>query len=330
MLAALDVFFTVIKTFVSCFTRRHKLPRRSWRGEFIFRLAKSLLTRSIGKDFEWIRARQNLLTLLSPDVLKVTIQRTQINDVPCISFQSKKILNTDTIIIYIHGGGYAVGSAEGYKLTCAKLALQCNAKVISVDYRLVPDFPLPAAQDDCFAVTHAIASQHPQQKIILMGDSAGGTLCLSALQRLKACPSPEDDAIRKITACVLISPWVAPLSYENLSLENETHDMLDRPITQYWVDTFYHSETLKNEVDFSDITCLGLTENSWPKLYIQAAGAEVFLKQVKGLSEQLSELGVPHEFKIFPDQFHVFQTFSPLVPEAKTALSDIAEFVRLC
>ncbi|MFT6907569.1 MAG: monoterpene epsilon-lactone hydrolase [Oleiphilaceae bacterium] len=340
MLAALDVFFTLLKTFFSCllsfllsfllssFKAREKLPKRSWRGEFIFRLAKSLLSRSIGKDFEWIRDRQNLLTLYSPDLFKVSIQKTQIAGVACIALQPKKIPEVQKVIVYFHGGGYAVGSAQAYQLMAAKLALMCQAKVVLVDYRLVPEFTLPAAQEDCHSVTQAIIKQYAQHKIILMGDSAGGALCLSTLKRLKGALTGEPDSLGKISASVLISPWVAPLSYKNLSLENEATDMLDRHITQYWVDTFYQSETQRQDIDFIDIKTLGLAKEHWPKLYLQAAGAEVFLKQIQGLSTQLDELGVKHDFDIFTDQFHVFQTFSPLVPEAKDALKGIADFVR--
>jgi acetyl esterase/lipase len=326
--AALDVFYTLLKILFSCFIKRKKLPQRSWRGEFIFRLAKSFLTRAIGKDFRWIRSRQNLLTPYSPDLLKVNSERMLIDSVTCIALQPKKLTKPKKVIVYFHGGGYAVGSADGYRLMGAKLALMCQAKVVLVDYRLVPEFPLPAAQKDCYTVTQSIIAQHSQQKVILMGDSAGGALCLSTLKRLNERSTTEEDTESKIEACVLISPWVAPLCYENLSLENEENDILDRHITQYWVDTFYLSEKLKNEVDFSDINTLGLISNEWPKVYIQAAGAEIFLKQVQNLSEQLLALGVAHDFEIFADQFHVFQTFSPLVPEAKKALKSIAEFIR--
>lgn len=325
MLALFDVFFTCIKVCASCLTDRNKRENRSWRGEFIFRLAKSFLTRSIGKEFKWIRARQKLLTLYSPDLLKVSSEKTVIAEVACIRVKTKKQANPSSTIIYFHGGGYAVGSADGYHLMAAKLALKCQAEVILVDYRLVPEFALPAAQDDCYAVTQHFLAQRPH-KLLLMGDSAGGALCLSTLKRLKA--AKQNDYLAKLAGCVLISPWVAPLSYKNLSLENEASDMLDRHITQYWVDTFYQSEAQGVYVDFSDIQSLGLTQEDWPPLYIQAAGAEVFLKQVETLSDQLASMNIQHDLEVFADQFHVFQTFSPIVPEANNALNKIAGFAR--
>ena len=329
MLAALDVFFTVLKTFFSCLIRPKKLAERSWRGEFIVRLARDLLRRSIGKNFLWVRARQSLLTLYAPDLFRVSSKWADLSGVACLEIHPKSLPEPDTVIVYLHGGGYAVGSAAGYRLMGAKLALLCRAKVLMVDYRLVPEFPLPAAQNDCYALCRHVLEQHANQKVILMGDSAGGALCLSTLKKLDANQHAAGQTqSQPIAACVLISPWLAPLSYENLSLEHEANDMLDRHITQYWVDTFYRSEALKSEVDFSDIQSLGLPAKRWPRLYLQAAGAEVFLAQVKQFSQQLEQQNVDHRFDIYPDQFHVFQTFSPLVPEAKKALADIADFVR--
>lgn len=326
MLAVFDIILSCCKVFLSCVFNREKCPNRSWRGEFVCRLAKGLLTRSIGKKFDWIRARQNVLTLYSPDLFKVNVERVQIQAVDCLVLQPKKRPNPDKVIVYFHGGGYAVGSAEGYRLMGAKLALQCQAKVVLVDYRLVPDFALPAAQDDCYAVTQNIVEKHTHKQVILMGDSAGGALCLTMLKRLKA-TTGKPGYLSNLAACVLISPWVAPLSFQNLSLENEKSDMLDRHITQYWVDTFCQSEADRKEVDFSDIQTIGLAEDEWPPTYIQAAGAEVFLTQVQRLSEQLTQSGIHHKFDVYPDQFHVFQTFSPLVPEANDALADIANYV---
>ena len=325
MRALFDVFFTCIKVGASCFTNRNKLANRSWRGEFIFRLAKSFLSRSIGKEFTWIRTRQKLLTLYSPDLLKVRSEKIFIAGVTCLSVQTKQEANPSSTIIYFHGGGYAVGSADGYHLMAAKIALKCQAKVIVVDYRLVPEFALPTAQDDCYAVTQYVLADKTH-KVLLMGDSAGGALCLSMLKRLKA--AKQDESLSRLAGCALISPWVAPLSYKNLSLENEASDMLDRHITQCWVDTFYQSEAQGQEVDLSDIQSLGLAKKDWPPLYIQAAGAEVFLKQVQTLSDQLASMTIQHEFEVFADQFHVFQTFSPIVPEANDALNKIAGFVR--
>ena len=327
MLALFDVLFTSIKILFSCLVNRQKLANRSWRGEFIVRLAKSLLTRSIGKEFSWVRKRQAILTLYSPALFKVKRQSLLIASVPCIAIQPKKLSEPEKTILYFHGGGYAVGSAAGYQLMGAKLALRCKAKVILVDYRLVPEHPLPAAQDDCYAVTLEYLKQKQDLSLILMGDSAGGALCLSTLKRLQAHRAEQPYSPQDIAACVLISPWLAPLNPELLSIENETSDLIDKAITDNWVSAFFESENLRGELDFSHVASLGLNKDIMPPVYLQVAGAEIFLKQNLLFAEQLQASGFQIQLDVFEDQFHVFQTFAPLVPEAEHALDKIAEFV---
>ena len=328
MLAVLDVILTSLKTILSCFLNRRKLPQRSWRAEFVQRLAKSLLIRSIGKPFSWVRQRQTVLTLYSPALFNVKRNRRHIAGVPCIELAPKSTV-TDKTLIYFHGGGYAVGSAAGYQLMGAKLALRCQAKVILVDYRLIPEHPLPAAQEDCYAVVLESLRDHQTGNCYLMGDSAGGALCLSSLKRLQQNAENLAISVKDIHACVLISPWLTPLHPERLSIENERHDIIDQAITDNWVQAFFQSEDLRSELEFSQLDTLGIEKELMPPIYLQVAGAEIFLGQVMAFAEQLKAGGYAYQLDIFDDQFHVFQTFAPLVPEAEYALDKLAEFISL-
>lgn len=329
-MAFLDVLFTSIKTLLSCLFNRRKLAKRSWRGEFVVRLVKSLLRRSIGKEFRGVRKRQAMLTLFTPALLKVKRRKLLIAGVPCIEFVPNSLASPEKTILYIHGGGYTIGSAAGCQFMAAKLALRSQAKVILVDYRLVPEHPLPAAQDDCYAVTLESLRQKRNKVLILMGDSAGGALCLSTLKRLQERRAIDGFSPADIRACVLISPWLAPLNPDKLSLENQTTDSIDKVITDYWVNTFFQSEDLRSEIDFSQLTALGIDRHVMPRLYLQVAGAEIFLKQVLQFKEQLEAGGFEYQIDIFEDQFHGFQTFLPLVPEAYAAISKLRSFVNSC
>lgn len=326
MLAVLDVLFTSLKTILSCLINRRKLPQRSWRAEFVQRLAKSLLTRAIGKPFSWVRQRQAVLTLYSPALFRVKRIRSNIAGVPCIELKPKSG-ETDKTLIYFHGGGYAVGSATGYQLMGAKLALRCQANVILVDYRLIPEHPLPAAQDDCYAVVRESLRDGRGGNYYLMGDSAGGALCLSSLKRLQQNTENVDVSVKDICACVLISPWLTPLHPERLTIENERHDILDRAITDNWVNAFFLEENLRSELEFDNSESLGIEKELVPPIYLQVAGAEIFIGQVLAFAEQLKTGGYVYQLDLFDDQFHVFQTFAPLVPEAEDALDKLAEFI---
>jgi len=321
MNAVFDVIRISMHSLLDCFVSPNKLPSRPWPTEYTFRLAKRLLHESKNKPIPWLRKRQKLLKMYAPSMLKTTRKNEIISGVACVTYRPSNISASDIIVVYLHGGGYVVGSAEGYSLTLANVALKVQAHVIGVEYRLTPEHPLPAAQNDCLAVAKNILEnqQYQRKKVILMGDSAGGGLCLSVIQDLA-----QQADIRQPNACILLSPWLAPLDNEGLDLENEDTDILDKSLLDRWVSEFVLDKNSDGPlVDFKNIDLTTL-----PPLYIQAAGAEVFLKQITAFSNRLSDEGIGHSMDVFEQQFHVFQTFSPLVKQADEAIEKVACYIH--
>lgn len=109
----------------------------------------------------------------------VTVGSEAYGGIPCETV--RKAGNGDTKVMYIHGGGFTTGSARERRAVtfylCDKLGYDC----IACDYRLAPEHKLPAAQEDCFAAYRAVVARFP--RLIVMGESAGGTLALTAVQR---------------------------------------------------------------------------------------------------------------------------------------------------
>ena len=81
-------------------------------------------------------------------------------------------------VVYFHGGGFVVGDLDSHDDVCAEICAATGFRVISVDYRLAPEHPHPAAYDDCLHATRAIATRHPGP-LVLAGDSAGAALAAS-------------------------------------------------------------------------------------------------------------------------------------------------------
>jgi len=305
-----------------------RLQQRAWRTEYTFRLIKKLLNESSHKSIEWMREREAILTPFSFALFKVIKQQEQLGGVSCISYAPKNLAKKDVpgtdqerLIVYLHGGGYVIGSAKGYRVTMAKLSLALQSKVIGVDYRLAPEFEIPAAQDDCVSVINALLGDERTQgkKIIIMGDSAGAALCLSTLISLKAL-----NRHRAIHACVLISPWLVATHQEQLELKHQQSDILDGEILTHWTSTILTNEPQQGA--FLDLSTMDVAD--LPPLYIQAAGAEVFTQQIDSFVDRLASENVNFHYDCFENQFHVFQTFSPFICEADEALEKIADYLK--
>lgn len=94
-----------------------------------------------------------------------------------------KVVLSDGIILYIHGGGFVSGSAKSTKGYCSMLAKYTQCRVVSIDYRLSPEYEYPCALDDCFKAYREIQKLYPNSKIAVVGESAGGNLCFALTVR---------------------------------------------------------------------------------------------------------------------------------------------------
>lgn len=165
---SIDILGATSSTFSSMMVRRGSLNARSWRAEFSCRFIQTLLNQSLDKPHDWLRDCQKALAMRGPALFKVDSKTIEINGVSCLECvpkaERRKSIPT---IVYFHGGGYVVGSVQGYHYTLAKLAVLCNARVIGVDYRLAPEHPFPAPQQDALAVVNAILETATPQDHVL-------------------------------------------------------------------------------------------------------------------------------------------------------------------
>lgn len=226
----------------------------------------------------------------------------------------------DGVIFYLHGGGYCAGSPWAYKRLLWPLAKSTNLPIIAIDYRQSPDHVFPAALDDSIAAYKAVlAMGYAANNIFVMGDSAGGNLCLATLLKIKQEQLPNP------AAAVAISPW-SDLSSSGDSIRyNEKHDAYIPGFKQ--MDTaarLYAGNTPLNDPLlsplFADFTGL-------PPLKIIVGDIEVLLDDAKRVAEKAKAAGVEVDYKAWRGQCHVFPLFS-FLPEAKQAHKEIREFVE--
>ncbi len=216
------------------------------------------------------------------------------------------------VVLYFHGGVYVLGNAAQAAGLAAQIGRRTRAKVISVDYRLAPEHPYPAAVDDALAAYQALllAGTDPSD-VAFAGESAGGGLAIATLVNAR------DHGLPLPAAAYLMSP------YADLTLAGTTMD------TKRAADPLLSRENLQARVP--DYTAghdpaLGLISpifaglSGLPPLIIQAGSHEVLLDDAIRLARQAAVADVAVTLDITPGVPHVFQAYYPILDEAAAAL----------
>jgi len=222
-------------------------------------------------------------------------------------------------LLHIHGGGFVVGTARGFVGYLSELALRADATITSVEYRLAPEHPYPAAIDDCLAAYRALCDEVAPESLALIGESAGGNAVLATLLRAR------DEGWTPPNAAVLLSPWV-DLTFSGGSIErNRTREVMLEPVLfRSWRDAYV------GDGDPADpgISPLFADLSDLPPLHIQATSAEVLEDDARRLADRARQAGVEVELVVHDELWHIFQTQVPLVPEASAALDQAVTFLR--
>ncbi|MGV2291088.1 alpha/beta hydrolase [Trinickia sp. YCB016] len=223
-------------------------------------------------------------------------------------------------VFYIHGGGYYFCSPQTHRSLVFALAARCGVRTFSLDYRLAPEQPFPAALDDALAAyRHLLAEGTPAGAIVLAGDSAGGGLALATLVALRDAGDPLP------AAALLFSPWTDLAATGATIVTNDGLDPMFYGVAIERAAKFYLADTPATHPHASPLYAdfAGL-----PPLFIQAGSTEVLLDDSRRVAEKARAAGVSVDFEIWPNMPHVWQLYAPFVPEARKALDRAAAFVR--
>lgn len=215
--------------------------------------------------------------------------------------------------LYLHGGGYVLGSPAEYRELAGRLARGLGVSVLLVDYRLAPEHPFPAAVEDAVRAYRALLTRGVAPgRVIVVGDSAGGGLAVSALVALRDGEEPLP------AGAVLISPW-ADLSSHLL----KAGDPEDLPTEQLdeWA-SLYLGDTPPTDPAASPVHA---DLHGLPPVAIHVGGAETLLVDSLTLSDRLGAAGVEVALEVFPGLVHIFQVV-PELPESARSLAGMAAF----
>ncbi len=222
----------------------------------------------------------------------------------------------DRAILYLHGGGYVVGSRATHLPLAARLAAAAAAPVHLLDYRRAPDHPFPAALDDAAAAYDELLSRGIESdRIALAGDSAGGGLALALALRIRDTGRPAPAALG------LISPWA------DLTLSGVHDDVRDPMLTVAWL--AFCAAAYAGGVDTRDprLSPLYADLTGLPPTVVHGTEREILLPDIKRLIVRLDQAQVPVTSAVLPRVWHVAHLHAGVVPAASTAVHDFGGFL---
>jgi epsilon-lactone hydrolase len=224
------------------------------------------------------------------------------------------------VLLYLHGGGYCVGSIASHRSFAGRLALATRHSVCNLEYRLAPEDPFPAAIDDVVAAFDDIVARgHDPRSVAIGGDSAGGGLTAATLLALR------DRGGAQPAAGVCISPW-ADLTQSSATYVSraEADPMCDKAGLDLMAKAYRGDVDATNPLVSPVYADLG----GLPPLLIDVGDAEVLLDDAITLAERATASGVDVTFTVWPEMVHVFQAFpAELLPESDESIAAIATFL---
>jgi len=222
------------------------------------------------------------------------------------------------VLLYLHGGGYCIGSLDSHRPITAHLAKASGLPVYAADYRLAPEHPYPAALNDAVAVYRALLDAG-HTRILLAGDSAGGGLALATALSLR------DAGLPAPVALLLISPWT-DLGCSGATMQ--THARLDPMLSPAILQRWGGEYAGRMPADHPLCSPLLGDLRRLPPVLIQAGSDEVLLDDSLRLEQRLQAARVAVTLQVYPRLWHVFQLYVGLLAEADAAIARMADFAR--
>ena len=222
-------------------------------------------------------------------------------------------------VLYLHGGGYVLGSAFGYRPHAGALATAAQTGVLVPDYRLAPEHPFPAAVDDALgAYRWMIERGIPAGDLTIAGDSSGGGLVLSVLIRL------NQDRSQLPGAVVLFCPLVDLTGRISDPSADARTPLFSSDESRIFAAAYLAGHSIDDPV----VDPLSADLTGLPRMLIQAATGDARIADAKALAVHAVECGVDVRLELYPVEAHAFQLFWSFLPEAADAMEAAGAFIR--
>lgn len=270
-----------------------------------------------GGDVSKIRAQMEGMALrAAPDI---QVENTDANGVKAERLTPPGA-DPKRVILYLHGGGYVIGSPNTHRSLAGELARAAGCVALVLDYRLAPENPYPAAVEDSVATYRWLLSNgHEPGNIVIAGDSAGGGLTVATLLALKARGLPMP------AAGICISPWAdMTVSGESVKSRAEMDPMTTEIGIKQMAAHYLNGadpRTPGASPIFADLKGL-------PPLLIHVGEAEILFSDSETLRDRAEEAGVDVTFEEWPRMIHVWHAFHPFLAEGREAIKKAGAFAK--
>ncbi len=291
----------------------------SKRSQLVAAVMRMTMKKKLGKSGDVIKERETLEKMSAMGSRRTPGKYAVLGGVPG-EWQEAAAGSRDNVILYLHGGGYAIGSPITHRDMVGAIADAAQARAFIADYRLGPETPFPGAVEDGVAAYKALLeSGEKPEKITIAGDSAGGGLTIATLVSLR------EQGIELPAAAVCLSPWAdLTFSGDSMITKDKVDAMLSRGTLAWLGDQYLAGQDASHPLAspiFADLSGL-------PPLLIQVGSEEVLLDDAIRLNKVALKAGVDSTLEVWDGQMHVWQLMSMIVPEGKHAVNVIGNFVK--
>ena len=250
----------------------------------------------------------------------VTFEEITVNNIPSLWIKTPESAK-DRVVLYLHGGGYVIGSINTHKGLGYRISRASKSRVLLIDYRLAPEHPYPAALEDSVATYKWLIDEEgiDPQHIVISGDSAGGGLTAATILKIR------DIGITLPAGGVLLSPWTdLDITGDSVKTKRRIDPIVDASGLFFMANLYIADKDPKN----SYISPLFADLKGLPPLLIQVGSAEILLDDSTRFAEKAKSAGVDVTIEVWEDMVHVFQAMALWAPEGEQAIEKIGVFIQ--
>ncbi len=228
--------------------------------------------------------------------------------------------NQDQVILYLHGGGFVIGSLASHRHLAAELGRASGTRTLAIDYRLAPESPFPAAVDDALSGYKFLLDRGIKPaSIAIAGDSAGGGLAVATLA------AARDAGLPQPSCALCISPWVdLEMIGESMTSKAQEDPMVQREMLQQWTNAYLGKAPARTPL----AAPIHANLKGIAPLLIQVGSAETLLDDSIRLAARAGAQEVSVRLETWPEMIHVWHFFHPMLADARRALAVAGNFIR--